>query len=230
MAKKVSPEAIESVTKRFPDGTQNDPTIKTMIETIASMTKKSLALACAELLPAAYPSQRKAERETEIETLRGDFATLIAGVCLGHKTERESTDPNAAAVLGGARAWAREIEIQRIEAKAKEAGERMAKRVDDANGGAMVRTLDGRELKQSEALAEIANSAHAMIADHEATHGRPASVHEQRTAVRVAKSEIFGMRPHEAATVAKAEEKRARKAARLARELPRAHEREAVVG
>lgn len=222
MAKKVSPEVIESVGQRFPEGLREDPTAKTAIETIATMTKASLAAACADMLPAEYPSKRKAERETEPEALRRDFATLVAALMLGHKTERDTTDPNGAALVAGARAWAREIEIQRIEAKAKDAAARLeadAKANADPNEP-KIRTLDGRSLTKAEAMAEIANRAQAMIIDHERVTGRPASDHDKRTAVRVARSELLGMTKSGAEAVTRAMEKRARKAARLAREFP----------
>lgn len=222
MAKKSSPETIKSVAACFPEAMTADPTVSTAIETIATMTKASLAAACADMLPAEYPSKRKAERETETETLRRDFATLVAALFLGHKTDRETTDPNAAAIVTGARAWAREIEIQRIEAKAKEAAERMAETARAENPNApTVRTLDGRTLTMPEAMAEIANRAQAMILDHEKTHGRPASDHDRRTAVRVARSELFGMTKSAAEAVTRATEKRARRMERDRRNFER---------
>jgi hypothetical protein len=220
MAKKSSPEAIESVGQCFPEGLREDPTAKTVIETIATMTKASLAAACADMLPAEYPSKRKAERETKMEALRRDFATLVAALMLGHKTDRETADPNAAALVTGARAWAREIEIQRIEAKAKEAAARLEAEANADPNEPKIRTLDGRSLTKAEAMAEIAHRAQVMIIDHERVTGRPARDHERRTAVRVARSELLGMTKSGAEAVTRAMEKRARKAARLAREFP----------
>ena len=98
---------IKTVSECFPEAMREDPTITTAIETIAKMTKRSLALACSELLPAEYPSKRKAERDTDTETLRRDFATLIAAYALGHKSEHETTDTTAKALALGAKAWAR---------------------------------------------------------------------------------------------------------------------------
>lgn len=202
-------ETIESVIQCFPEGLPADPTVARSIETIAGMKKNELALACAELLPSAYPSARKAERNHDVRELRRDFASLIATLFLGHKTEREATGTTARALVLGAKAWAREIEIQRIEAKAKALAAEIPKT------GPTVRTLDGRTIAQSDAMAEIANNAQAMILDHARIYGRPARDHEKRTAVLVAKSELLGMTRAGAEAVARAQAKRARKAERL---------------
>lgn len=230
-ARKPDPDVSALVSSVFPEEIRNDPTIATMIATIALLSKAALALACSELLPVGYPSRRKAEREGDLSTLRTDLAMLIAGVCLGHKTERETSDENVKALLGMARAWAREIEIQRIEAKAKAAGERIAAKKDAS--GEKIKTIDGRELPPSEFEREIVTRANALTRDHEETHKRPANQHERRSAIRIAAAELVGLSPQASRALSKAEEKRARKAYRrlaTAGQGSRSHEVEAVAG
>lgn len=208
-----------SVLEHFPENLREVPEVVSAAEIIAHETKPNLAEAASQAFPAAYPTIRRAMTEP-VAQLRKDFAIALAGSFLGIDANYPTTTNRPIeSARSIARAFAEELRISRLEQQAMAAAARQNEKIEAKAGTQVVRRIDGSVIPLVTFLASVSELAIPLIQDHERVHGRPASTHEKRAAVRAARADVLGgYTKAETRTIVGAANKRARKAqARLAR-------------